>query len=123
MPKEVARNAPALHAGPHAFFAEKSLAKKLYNLFGLVVLALVTAFGSLFKVSKFDVLVPLRLPGFAAFGCIANCEIPYIKKPSQNANFLLTPSKPQDKLTILYYNKKLDIVEIEGDDYVRNLLF
>ena len=54
---------------------------------------------------------------------IANCEIPYIKKPSQNANFLLTPSKPQDKFTILYYNKKLDIVEIEGDDYVRNLLF
>ena len=46
VPKEVARNAPALHAGPHAFFDEKSLAKKLYNLFGLVVLALVTAFGS-----------------------------------------------------------------------------
>ena len=54
---------------------------------------------------------------------IANCEFPYIKTSSQNANFLLTPSKPQDKLTILYYNKKLDIVEIEGDDYVRNLLF
>ena len=46
-----------------------------------------------------------------------------MKTSSQNAKFLLTPSKPQDKLTILYYNKKLDIVEIEGDDYVRNLLF
>ena len=54
---------------------------------------------------------------------IANCEFPYMKTSSQNAKFLLTPSKPQDKLTILYYNKKLDIVEIEGDDYVRNLLF
>ena len=46
-----------------------------------------------------------------------------MKTSSQNANFLLTLYKPQDKLTILYYNKKLDIVEIEGDDYVRNLLF
>ena len=41
---------------------KKSLAKKLYNLFGLVVLALVTAFGSWFKVREFDVLWPLRLP-------------------------------------------------------------
>ena len=31
--------------------------------------------------------------------------------------------KPQDKLTILYYNKKLDTEENEGDNYVRNLLF
>ena len=159
------------------FFRWKKLSKKALYLFGLVVLALVTAFGSLFKVREFDVLWPLRLPGFLADGystdepsarvvgnwaiskseanienfsewvagtmvprvrmlesfcetsstpqepyctprnerknstwaMIANCEIPYIKKPSQNANFLLTPSKPQDKLTILYYNKKLDI--------------
>ena len=34
VPKEVARNAPALHAGPHAFFAEKSLAKKLFICLG-----------------------------------------------------------------------------------------
>ena len=32
--KEVARNAPALHAGPHAFFYEKSLAKKLFICLG-----------------------------------------------------------------------------------------
>lgn len=31
--------------------------------------------------------------------------------------------KLQDKFVILYYNKKLDIEEIEGDNYVRNLLF
>ena len=54
------------------FFRWKKLSKKAFYLFGLVVLALVTAFGSLFKVREFDVLWPLRLPGFAAFGCIAN---------------------------------------------------
>ena len=32
--KEVARNAPALHAGPLAFFYEKSLAKKLFICLG-----------------------------------------------------------------------------------------
>ena len=32
--KEVARNAPALHAGPPAFFYEKSLAKKLFICLG-----------------------------------------------------------------------------------------
>ena len=46
-----------------------------------------------------------------------------MKLSSKNANFLLTPSKPQDKLPILYYNKKLEIEENEGDNYVRNLLF
>lgn len=46
-----------------------------------------------------------------------------MKLSSKNANFLLTPSKSQDKLPILYYNKKLDIEENEGDNYVRNLLF
>ena len=46
-----------------------------------------------------------------------------MKLSSKNANFLLTPSKPQDKLRNLYYNKKLDIEENEGDNYVRNLLF
>ena len=48
----------------HAFFthkgynvlAQKKLSKKAFYLFGLVVLALVTAFGSLFKVREFDVL-------------------------------------------------------------------
>ena len=34
MHKEVARNAPALHAGPLAFFYEKSLAKKLFICLG-----------------------------------------------------------------------------------------
>ena len=54
---------------------------------------------------------------------IANCEFLRLELSSKNANFLLTPSKPQDKLTILYYNKKLDTEENEGDNYVRNLLF
>ena len=34
MHKEVARNAPALHSGPLAFFYEKSLAKKLFICLG-----------------------------------------------------------------------------------------
>ena len=44
------------------FFLRKKLSKKAFYLFGLVVLPLVTAFGSWFKVMLFDVLVPLRLP-------------------------------------------------------------
>ena len=52
-----------------------------------------------------------------------NYELLRMKLSSKNANFLLTPSKSQDKLPILYYNKKLDIEENEGDNYVRNLLF
>ena len=50
------------------FFLRKKLSKKAFYLFGLVVLPLVTDFGSWFKVILFVVLVPLRLPGFVAEG-------------------------------------------------------
>ena len=50
------------------FFLRKKLSKKAFYLFGLVVLSLVTAFGSLFKVMLFAVLVPLRLPGIVVEG-------------------------------------------------------
>ena len=46
------------------FFLRKKLSKKAFYLFGLVVLPLVTAFGSWFKVILFVVLVQLRLPGW-----------------------------------------------------------
>ena len=63
----------------HAFFtrkgynvlAQKKLSKKAFYLFGLVVLPLVTAFGSWFKVMLFAVLVPLRLPEFNDEGTTA----------------------------------------------------
>ena len=48
------------------FFLRKKLSKNAFYLFGLVVLPLVTAFGSWFKVIPFVVLVPLRLPGYVA---------------------------------------------------------
>ena len=118
--KEVARNAPALHAGPLAFFYEKSLAKKLFICLGSSFSRLLLL---LVRCSRLGSSMFCDRCVYRYFLWIANCEFPYMKTSSQNAKFLLTPSKPQDKLTILYYNKKLDIVEIEGDDYVRNLLF
>ena len=66
-----------------SLFLRKKLSKKAFYLFGLVVLSLVTAFSSLFKVILFDVLVPLRLPGRAAF---ANCELSFL--PARKKNFI-----------------------------------
>ena len=62
------------------------------------------------------------LVGFLALLCpYKEVQLRYVKNlKGVQGEFLY---KPQDKLTILYYNKKLDTEENEGDNYVRNLLF
>ena len=78
---------------------------------------------SFFCASKKSVAVQhAMLVGFLALLCPhKEVHLRYVKNlKGVQGEFLY---KPQDKLTILYYNKKLDTEENEGDNYVRNLLF
>ena len=78
---------------------------------------------SFFCASKKSVAVQhAMLVGFLALLCPhKEVHLRYVKNlKGVQGEFLY---KPQDKLTILYYNKKLDTEDNEGDNYVRNLLF